>query len=469
MRKKIGLSVLLLFVAFMGNAQNDFTLYQMKAVPQVVSVNPAARPFSKLNIGLPLVSAIYLGVGNSGFAYEDFVKINSDNSLSIEMDDAIAQMNERNRLSTYLRTDIFSLGFKVGNNYISMGVTDKINLNFTYPKDLFKLAWEGNASSDFIGQRIAFDGLGVDFLHFTQYSFGINRRVTPSLSIGGRINYLVGHEALYTKQSDIGITTDAYNYGITADASIEINTSIDTAVTKTFIDSNSTQQDLINFYVKPSTLQNYFVGSSNNGYSLDFGFNYNLFDVVTFSGSVIDLGSITWTAHTANYTVEDKEFTFEGINLFDIVDPLDSTSSGPSNAFVGPLLDSVLSTFTDIQRTTGDFSTALNTQIYLGVQYHLSNRLRVGVLSRSQIVRGKMVTSSSVSLNTTIRNIISLSANYSIQGGSYGNIGLGMSASLGPLQIYVITDNVMSFIQWYNTRVVHTRFGLNFTFGKDYE
>ncbi len=49
----------------------------------------------------------------------------------------------------------------------------------------------------------------------------------------------MGHEALYTKQSDIGITTDAYNYGITADASIEINTSIDTAVTKTFIDSNS--------------------------------------------------------------------------------------------------------------------------------------------------------------------------------------------------------------------------------------
>src|SRR5690606_8192449 len=104
-----------------------------------------------------------------------------------------------------------------------IGITEKIDFRFSYPKELFVFLYEGNGGS-LLGKRASFDGLGVDLLHYRQYSLGYSRRLGPTLTVGGRFNYLYGQEAVYTRTSRIGLTTDALTYNMTLDGEMEINT-----------------------------------------------------------------------------------------------------------------------------------------------------------------------------------------------------------------------------------------------------
>lgn len=454
--QKFTLSILGLFCAISVFSQNDFTLYQMRAVPQVITVNPSVMPLSKVNIGLPGISANYLNIGNNGFAMSDAVKLSdtSDN-IYLDLDDALSRMNATNIISTYYRTDLFSLGFKAGNNYFSIGVTEKIDFRFFYPKGLIDFAWNGNGGN-YLGQRISFDNLGADFIHYRQYSLGWARRMTPNLQVGGRFSYLYGQEAIYTRNSTFGILTNAQDYSITLDAGMELNTAGVVNIQERLDQLSSGDV---------GEIQNYLLNGRNTGYSFDLGFNYTFFDLINISASAIDIGSITWRENVENYKLENDEFIFEGVDLFEVF----SENGGTNTSAVENLSDSLINFFTNISSNQNTFTTPLSPQYYLGLQYNLTNRLRAGVLTRNQFIKGELNTSLSASLSATLGNFFSTSVNYSLYGRSLGNLGIGISANLAPIQIYIITDNAFAAFQPYNVKNVHLRFGINLTFGRDYE
>jgi len=454
--KNIFVLVLSLGLATYTIAQNDFTLYQMRALPQVVTVNPSVMPLSKVNIGLPGISANYFNIGNNGFTYSDAVELGDNGSLNLNLDNAINQMNSTNRISTYYRTDLLSFGFKAGNNYFSFSVTEKFDFNFYYPKGLIDFAWQGNGG-DYLGQRISFDNIGVDAIHYRQYGVGWARRLTPNLQIGGRFNYLYGQEAVYTRNSQFGIFTDPIDYSWEIDAAMELNTSGVTNVQKT-IDGISSG-DL-------TKIQDYLLNGKNTGYSFDIGANYTLFDLINISASAIDIGSLTWRDNIENYNLKNDTFNFEGVDIFELFDP---QSSSTSTGGIENLADSIVGFFNNIDTNTSTFKTPLNTQFYLGATYNLTNRVKLGILTRNQFIRGDLTTSLSASVSTTLGNFFSTSINYSLYGRSLGNLGVGISANFAPLQIYIITDNAFAGLSPQNVKNVHLRFGINLTFGRDYE
>ena len=47
--------------------------------------------------------------------------------------------------------------------------------------------------------------------------------------------------------------------------------------------------------------------------------------------------------------------------------------------------------------------------------------------------------------NYHLGNFLSATASYSIYNRSYSNVGLGVSVNLGPVEIYCLTDNFLSF------------------------
>ena len=456
--KSIKITLFAFFVAFgiSTKAQNDFTLYQMRAIPQVTTVNPSAFPLSKVNIGLPVISGTYLSFGNSGFAYSDAVRLTDDDSLEIDLDNAIDRMSDRNIISSYTRTDLFSLGFKAANNYFSIGITEVFDTRFFYPRGLFEFLWFGNGGSN-LGQRISFNGLGLDFIHYRKIGLGWARRIGPNLTVGARFNYLYGGEAIYFSKSQLGIATDPIDYSLTVDNGMEVNTSGIRRISDISSGGSVSTDDILDYLLR----------GNNTGYSIDAGFNYELFDLFNISGSVIDLGSINWRDDLETYTLEGGEFTFDGVDLFSLVDPIvgETSASGLQN-----LVDSATNFFTDFDTLPNkSFSTPLSPQIYAGVTYNLTNRVRLGVLSRSQFIKGDLSTSLSASLSATVGNFFSTSLNYSVYGRSLGNLGVGLSFNLAPIQIYVITDNAFVAFQPYNVKNTHLRFGLNLTFGRDYE
>ena len=49
---------------------------------------------------------------------------------------------------------------------------------------------------------------------------------------------------------------------------------------------------------------------------------------------------------------------------------------------------------------------------------------------------------------------------------SYTNLGLGVALKGGPVQLYIVTDNVLGMIFPQNTKSIQFHFGINLLFGK---
>ena len=56
-------------------------------------------------------------------------------------------------------------------------------------------------------------------------------------------------------------------------------------------------------------------------------------------------------------------------------------------------------------------------------------------------------------------------ATYTMTKGSFANLGLGLSANLGGLLVYVASNNVFCFLNPANATNLHVQFGISFTGG----
>ena len=79
------------------------------------------------------------------------------------------------------------------------------------------------------------------------------------------------------------------------------------------------------------------------------------------------------------------------------------------------------------------------------------------------------IPSLTASVNGRLMRNVSASVSYSITRGSYVNLGAGLTAKLGPFQLYLETDNLLA-CNYTNTRSANARFGINLLFGhKDHK
>ena len=89
-----------------------------------------------------------------------------------------------------------------------------------------------------------------------------------------------------------------------------------------------------------------------------------------------------------------------------------------------------------------------------------------------------------VAYNYHLGNFLAATASYSIYNRSYSNLGFGISVTLGPFEIYALSDNVLAFglfnpvkninnsdgtimVDTRNVRNGQFRFGMNLTFGRE--
>jgi outer membrane protein OmpA-like peptidoglycan-associated protein len=442
--KKHLISFLLIICSTYTMSQQDFVMYNMQFVPQRTYTNVANLPASKVNIGLPIISSMYFNVGNSGFKYTDLIRKRHDDSLYIDTENMLSKLNPNNYLTGSVQSDLISVGFKVKEkNYISINITEKVHTRFRYPKDLIEFAWRGNGA--LLDRELHFN-LGFNMMHYTEYGASFTRQINDKLSIGGRLKYLNGKENIWTEKFDVRLTTESKHFAITAQSDILINTA-GVADTTAFQNFSPTK---------------YMFKRSNNGAGADLGANYKLNDKFSFSASVNDIGFISWNAHVRNYRSKNPgaTFTYEGVDIVKFFN--DSTSI--DKAFENTI-DSISGTFA-IEETSNSYRTWLTPQIYLGGNYQINEKSDVGLLFYGQIFDKALRPGVSLSYNARLGNVFSASAAYSIYNRSYTNLGLGISLNLGPLQWYIMTDNIVGFIVPQSSKLSHVHAGFNLTFGR---
>jgi hypothetical protein len=420
-------------MAFCSLAQSDQTLYYMTRIPQSINTNPSFLPETKYNVGFPAISSIYASAGHNGFTI--------NNLLNDSIARTIRRMSLVNDVTTNIGLELLHIGFTVDKHYFTLTTTEKINFRFSYPKDFFVFIWHGNGGDDLLDKRANMDGFAIDFNHYREYALGWAAPINEFLTVGARFKYLSGFQNISTIKSELGLTTSEPNYDLVLDGGMEIQTS---GVNSIIVGDENYKKMLLN--------------AGNNGYATDFGFNFKLSEEISFSGALLDLGYINWNNDVKNFKQDDFKLQFSGLDFNSIISQDDFTGRNTLQA----LQDTISNTFV-LKESFDTYKTWLDTRILAGAQYSFSKAHRAGFLLQNQFLNGRSKPSATLSMNSRIGHVLSLSASVSYYNRSIANVGAGFAFNLLPIQIYLVTDNILFPFIPFAAKNVNLRAGINIT------
>jgi hypothetical protein len=209
--------------------------------------------------------------------------------------------------------------------------------------------------------------------------------------------------------------------------------------------------------------QDYLLNRRNAGFGLDLGATYQLNDKIDLNFSIVDLGFINWKSDVKNYVNDGSTFEFSGIDIDDFI--LKNNVDTSKNSSLQRVLDSLGEAF-NLEEKNEAYRSNLIAQIYIGGSYQLSEKGKAGALIQSEYFKGKLNPSITLSYNHKFTKWFHATASYTVINNSYNNIGGGFVVHPGPVQLYIVADNILGAIQPQNARHMQVRAGINLVFGK---
>jgi len=443
------IGIFLLCAISFVNAQRDFTMYNLRHVPQSLSTNPSFKPAYNNYISLPVLSGLSLDIINTGFSISDILVPNKNGTSDDGVRDSLSlyfntenaffdQMKGSNRIAINLALSVIGFGFKVKNNFIFFDVKNKLNAEVGYSSDFLKLMIQGNVGS-LLGSTADLSGLGLNITNYNEYGLGINRDFSDKLRIGAKFKLLSGVFNINTLENNLSMKTNIENFGLNFAGGFKIGTSNIAQFTDS---TNGNPQDLV------GNLFNF----KNFGLGLDLGATYDISEKFSLNASLIDLGFIRWSDNVQTHTLKQFDFTFNGLESKSLFNN-----------------DSIQENLVNIFETTKDnknYSTWLDSRFYLGANYKFSSILNLGATWYNEINHGKYRPGISVSATFSSKKRFSTTFNYSYFSGA-SNIGFGLNFR----GFYIVTDNLLALPMFnlYGSRIASISIGANIVFGKDKE
>ena len=460
--------IVLLFViaiSFIGaKAQQDMTLYNMKSVFQSNYLNPSFHNYSKVNIGLPGISSIYGNVNNSGFKFNPLLVRDQHDSLELDLDNFVNQLGNRNYIGANVRVDLLSFSFRVKEkNWFSFNLTEKMDAYFIYPKGLIQLAAEGNGKN-LLGNTADMSWLGLNAMHYREWSFGYAREISDQWTIGSKFKILGGIFNVNSRTPELSLHTDETTFDLTAKGQGALFTSGFNGMINDSLYNTGTKD---------------FMFKGNNGVAVDFGATYKMNDNWEFSASLLDLGYLTWKYENLNYVATDLDYTFSGLDVKPTLNGTDSTIDVTIDNFLDSLQGTV-----GVTENNDRYTTALYSKMYLGANYLIGNKHRLTGVVLLEQVKNRLRSSYSVGYQIQLKRWLTATANYSIIHRDYMNLGFGFAINGGPIQLYAGIDNLLvGVMNQYGqadasgnlqnpvivprfSKNAHAHVGLNLTFGR---
>ena len=434
--------VFLNIIAFKAQAQYDNTLYNLSAVPQTTLYNPAFHPNYKYHFGLPFLSSDYVGFGSTGPKYENAFYRRSDDSLSLDIDGIMKTLKDKNNINSRSAVQILNFGMVWEDWYFSASISDIADINMNYSKDFANLLAYGNGGS--VGETVEIGKTSLKALHYREYALGASYNFDDNWNFGARVKFLFGKSAIDTKVMEGSITTTPDYYYLTTKTNMVINTSLP-----------QNKKDT----TERVTKSEYLFYGANFGMGFDFGATYKLDDQWSFSASVLDIGWIQFDRYLKNYSNENVEWTYKGIDAMQF----DGLSSTETEDRLTEIKDSLVDMF-DLEENADRFKVQLTAKIYLAANYQLDDVSNVGVVLRNEIFRNVWRPSLTLSYYRDLDEHFSVIGSYTIADKSYANIGLGVVAKLSMVQLFITTDNIVGVFVPDIVKHTNFHFGVNFVF-----
>jgi hypothetical protein len=210
----------------------------------------------------------------------------------------------------------------------------------------------------------------------------------------------------------------------------------------------------------------YFNEKPNKGMAFDLGVVYKPIPKLTVSAGIIDLGAkINWENNLTSL-VQNGEYTYSGVDISNSIDENKAGYKDPSD-LMETILDDMEKSFKP-KGAANSYTEELPVQTYITANYALTKGISVYAMQRmakyNEFSRNAFTAGGSVQ----VARFLSLSTGYvNTNGDSY--LGVGASVRMGPMQLYVATDNLAVFNSFPPGKTSNVSMGLNILFGRKHQ
>lgn len=445
-------------------AQNKQILYNFTDVPQSLMTNPGSDVTYKWYFGVPLVSGIYASAGSTGFSAYDLFADNGVN-FNTKLRNVLSSTTRNDRVAVNEQLEIFNGGFRIGTEekrmYLSFGMYQEFDLLGYVPKDLAILAIDGN--KDYLGKTFNLGDLNGKAELLSVFHVGLHKNINENLIVGvrGKI-YSSIYNATSTKNAGFVYTIPSNNafYEQVIYSDLGLNTS---GMDK--YDDSGYQEDIAGDIKKRMLL------GGNLGLGFDVGLTYYPQKNIQLTASAIDIGFIKHTKDVENvsfkgyYKYEGVIPNFTNVNQagnayeeFKDAIPLDTLHNKYKTWRPAKFNSSVQYSFGEERYDDGEDCNCQGSSSETLYKNAVGAQLFVMTTPRTPIV----------AFTTYYRRAffkgLQMKATYTLDSYSYTNLGLGLSSQLGPLNFYVMADNLLEYADVSKANSLSLQLGFNFIF-----
>ena len=447
--------IIFTFFSMVLVAQNKQVLYNFAGLPQTLMLNPGAEVENKFYVGFPLLSQVSFHGGITAFsAYDIF----ADNSIDIN--EKIAQVVQDYGKTEFTQfnqqLEVFSGGFGLNEStYLSFGYYQEFNSLIKVPRDLVDLVYEGNQD---INRNYEVNKLTGRAELLGVYHVGVSKRINKKLQIGGRFK-------LYS-----GVLNAKSTLNSGALVSIEGQNNIYTQKLENVDMSVQTSGIILDDYdaVEPSDYIKKMFFSGNYGVGVDVGFTYHFKKQWTVSGSAQDLGFIYYTKDVESYSAKG-DFELEGFDLgFDLDNPEDYWNDLKDRFEEEVKVDTLYSNYISTRplKLNGSIHYSFGRE-FDDCRFELrpgkySNKVGLQLFSRLGSVHSYVA--ATLFYERRFSKHLQAKISYTADPYSFSNLGVGISTQFGPLNLYVVADNLLYLNNLYNAKSISMQAGVNFIF-----
>ena len=403
-----------------------------------------------------LIGGINVNVQNFGLKYDRFFTFNSAGKpIQIDLEKGVNSLLKNNYLNTNVTVDIFNCGRRTKYGFFSYTHRLRVLESFRYSKDLISLVAQGNGA--FLGNDNPADiDLGLAVRGYMEFDFGYQMNLTEKLSVGTRLKYLAGLADLKTQNVDIQLFTNPETYALSLLADANLRAALPMPIS----------MEAGKFNVGNFNIMGMF---KNFGLGIDLGAEYHITDEFGVAAAINDLGFISWKTNPvelhaglndAGPFYQNGAFVFSGLTT----EHVNGMMEDPN--YFNHLADS-LKNYLDLSfENTKRYSTGLNTAMMVRGYYDFRPEHRVSAQFSTYATGVGLRPALTLAYTGSYNDKYNLVATYTMMGGSYDNIGFGVSANLGGLVLYLASNNLLGFFNPANSSQLNLQFGLSFTSGE---
>ena len=334
-----------------------------------------------------------------------------------------------------------------------------------FPKDYAILAYEGNQSN--INRIFDLSHLNVSGEMLSVFHVGYNKKLNKKLTLGARgkiYSSIINFTSTKNTGTFVTVPGEDNYYKHLFNLDLQLRTS---GANSLLNDSNS------DFSKDIKELRSRVPFGGNLGLGLDVGLTFQPSEQWIFDASLQDIGFISHSTDVKNYKL-DGSYEFEGINpIFE-----ESEQGQTAEEYWDEIADEFEDLFT-LDSTATKYTTWRPVKLNTALTYSFGKK----VSKECNCLQGDSGYLNSVgaqlfAINRPKQPQVALTAfyyrrlfdqfrfkaTYTVDSYSFKNVGLGVSAHLGPINFYLMADNLLEFQNLAEAQSISLQLGFNYIF-----